>query len=243
MRNAVSAALTIFLLVTAASSGADCGGKVYLTLDTGNMSQAETIAQILREAHVRATFFVANEKTFRGDYALDPSWAPYWRSRVAEGHRFGNHTWSHASLRRDVGEKILARDMQGREHAIDQAAFCADLKRVDARFYELTQRHLDGVWRAPGGRTTAQAIRWAASCGFPAHLAWTDAGFFGDELPSERFPNAQLLRRAQERIGDGDVILLHLGIWSRHEPLAPMLKPLIATLQKRGLCFATWNAT
>ena len=36
--------------------------------------------------------------------------------------------------------------------------------------------------------------------------------------------------------------MAHLGIWSRKDPWAPMLDPLIAGLKRRGLCFATLNA-
>jgi hypothetical protein len=32
---------------------------------------------------------------------------------------------------------------------------------------------------------------------------------------------------------------MHLGIESRKEPAAPILKPLIQGLKKRGMCFAT----
>jgi hypothetical protein len=32
--------------------------------------------------------------------------------------------------------------------------------------------------------------------------------------------------------------MMHLGIWSRKEPLAPVLEPLIRGLKARGLCFA-----
>jgi peptidoglycan/xylan/chitin deacetylase (PgdA/CDA1 family) len=35
---------------------------VYLTLDTGNMRDAQGIAEFLRERDIRATFFLANEK-------------------------------------------------------------------------------------------------------------------------------------------------------------------------------------
>jgi len=31
---------------------------------------------------------------------------------------------------------------------------------------------------------------------------------------------------------------MHLGIWSRRDPLAPILEPLIEGLKAKGLCFA-----
>ena len=233
-----------FLLFTAAlllapSARAACQGTVYLTFDTGNMAQAEAIAGMLNQARVQATFFLAQEKTARGDYSLDASWKDYWRARVAEGHAFGNHTWGHRYLRKDLADgRVLAVDTDGPEARLDQQGFCADLARVDNRFFELTGHKLQGLWRAPGGRTTQQTIRWAASCGYPIHVGWSDAGFIGDELPSAAYPNDVLLKRALNNIRAGDIIMMHLGIRSRRDPLAPILAPLIQGLKDRGLCFA-----
>ena len=71
--------LTVATIV-AANAGiahAACSGRLYLTFDTGNMRHAELIAETLAKHQAKATFFVANEKTLRGDHALDKSWAPY----------------------------------------------------------------------------------------------------------------------------------------------------------------------
>lgn len=41
----------------------------------------------------------------------------------------------------------------------------------------------------------------------------------------------------------GDILLAHLGIWSRQDPWAPaVLEPLVVGLKARGLCFATLRA-
>jgi peptidoglycan/xylan/chitin deacetylase (PgdA/CDA1 family) len=59
-------------------------------------------------------------------------------------------------------------------------------------------------------------------------------------LPSDRFPNAQLLDKALKHIQAGDILVAHLGIWSRQDPWAPaVLEPLIVGLKARGFCFAT----
>lgn len=225
------------IVAVAASETDGCKGTVYLTLDAGNMSHAESIADVLNAEHVKATFFLTNKKTFRGDHALDPAWDAYWRARVREGHAFGNHTWSHFIARHDAGDRIVATD--GRKRiSLDRAAFCEELHKVDAAFKRATGRRLSGLWRAPGGRTTQNSVRYAASCGYPVHVHWSDAGFLGDELPSDKYPNAMLLARALKNIRPGDVLLMHLGIWSRKDPFAPMLKPLIDGLKARGLCFA-----
>lgn len=209
------------------------------------MSQAETIAAILDKHRVRATFFLANERTPRGDHALDDAWAPYWRARVAEGHAFGSHTFDHVYFRptpTDGGPPIVARpqfgENAGRTLRWDADALCTELRRVDARLKALAGRGLDPIWRAPGGRAPVPVIEAARACGY-AHVHWAPAGFLGDELPSETHPNAKLLTRALRDIRDGDILMAHLGIWSRRDAFAPMLDPLIDGLARRGFCFAT----
>jgi peptidoglycan/xylan/chitin deacetylase (PgdA/CDA1 family) len=247
MRRASSVLLAVLLLAAGAAAGAaaaaECKGKVFLTIDTGNMEPAEAIAAILRKHEVKATFFVANEPTKRGDMSLDPAWGSFWRARVAEGHAFGNHTWRHWYLRRDVGaDKVAYVSRDGQTELLDQTAFCAELKRADDAFAAMTGRRLDPIWRAPGGRTTPRALKFARACGYPRHVHWAKAGFLGDELPSERYPNKLLLERALENVKAGDILMMHLGIWSRKDPFWPQLDPLIAGLKARGLCFATLDA-
>lgn len=226
----------------AAGEGQACQGTVYLTLDTGSMRDAELIAGILKRHEVRATFFLANERTVRGDHALDDGWRDWWRARAAEGHAFGSHTMDHVYFLGMAGEQSRVRPQfgaqAGRELRWDAGAVCAEIGRVDTRFRALTGRSLDPLWRAPGGRLPESVGRIAAGCGW-AHVPWTPAGFLGDELPSERYPNDRLLAQQLKAIGDGDILLAHLGIWSRRDPYAPMLDPLIAGLKARGLCFAT----
>lgn len=231
-------------LVAAAPVRADeCRGVVYLTLDTGNMRHAEEIARILHKHDVRATFFLANERTLRGDHALEPSWRAFWKARVGEGHAFGSHTWRHGRFVADAANGGVRYRPQfgesaGRVVVLSPAQVCAELERVNEVFNGLTGHRLDALWRAPGGVTTSNALAAARACGY-SHVQWADAGFLGDELPSDDFPNDRLLARALERVRDGDVLMAHLGIWSRRDPFAPMLDPLIAGLKRRGLCFRT----
>ena len=206
------------------------------------MGPAEEIARVLNTHHVKVTFFLANEPTRRGDTSLAPSWADFWRARVAEGHAFGNHTWRHWYFRRDAGpDKVEYRSRRGEVVYLDQAGMCAELQRVDDAFFAMTGQHLAPIWRAPGGRTTPNALAMAHHCGYRRHVPWTPAGFLGDELPSERASNQALLHDALHHIRGGDILLLHLGIWSRKEPFYPMLEPLIVGLKARGLCFATFT--
>ncbi|HZV65290.1 MAG TPA: polysaccharide deacetylase family protein [Telluria sp.] len=223
---------------------ASCAGTIYLTFDTGSQSQAEFIAATLHRYQVKATFFMANEKTVRGDWSLDPSWAPFWKARVAEGHAFGTHTFDHVYFQRDLPHGHIAVKPQfgaqaGKVLDWSPAQYCQELKRVDTRFHELTGRPLDPLWRAPGGHTSPNTLAAAKACGY-AHVGWAKAGFSGDETSSEVFPNALLLKRALANLKDGDIFLAHLGIWSRKDPWAPAdLEPLIVGLKQKGYCFAT----
>jgi len=241
MRRASSLALSILLAAALAFPGpgyAACKGTLYLTLDTSNMSQAEYIAGILARQQVKATFFVANEKTVRGDYSLEPSWAAYWQARAAEGHAFGTHTWDHGYFRGDLPDGKVRYVRAGHTRELDAKGVCEELRRVETRFRELTGRSLDPIWRAPGGRTTPNTLAAAKACGY-RHVHWSPAGFLGDELPSDKYPNDLLLSRALKNLRDGDIMVMHLGIQSRKDPLAHILEPLLAGLKERGFCFAT----
>ena len=228
----------------AAASGTACKGTVYLTFDTGSQSQATLIADTLRRHAIKATFFLANEKTVAGDYSLDPSWAPYWKARVAEGHAFGTHTFDHVYVQRDLPDGRIEVKPQfgaqaGQKLTWTKQQYCDELRRVDQRFLQLTGRKLDPLWRAPGGRLTPGIKAAGAACGY-AHAAWAEAGYSGDELPSERVSNAALLKKMLANLKDGDIVMAHLGIWSRKDPWAPaVLEPLVSGLEQKGFCFAT----
>jgi len=232
------------LPATATAADGECRATVYLTFDTGSQSQAELIARTLKRHHAHATFFLANEKTVNGDYSLDPSWAPYWKALMADGHAFGSHTFDHVYVLGDRAGGRMAMKPQfgaeaGKTVVWSAEQYCAEIRRVAARFHELTGATLDPWWRAPGGRLTPHLKAAGAACGY-AHVGWSPAGFSGDELPSDKWPNALLLQRALDGLKDGDIFMAHLGIWSRRDPWAPaVLEPLLTGLEKKGFCFAT----
>ena len=123
-----------------------------------------------------------------------------------------------------------------REMTVEQ--YCDSLKHVAQRFTEMTGRTLGPVFRAPGGKGSTALLAAAQACGFH-HVAWSAAGFLGDELSSDRYPNAQLLDKALKTVKPGDILMAHLGIWSRQDPWAPaVLAPLMQGLKDRGMCFA-----
>lgn len=240
---ALAAASAASSVSPASAACPDGREPIYLTFDTGSQSQAMVIHDVLKKYEVRATFFLANEKTVRGDWSLDPSWAAYWKLLASEGHAFGTHTFDHVYYRGDVGSHDVAVRPQfgarsGQTINWDSTRYCAELDRVAKRFDDLTGQPLDAFWRAPGGKTSQRLIAFGRSCGY-RHFGWSAAGFLGDELPSDKYPNAMLLARALHTLKAGDIAMAHLGIWSRKEPLAPILDPLIAGLKAQGHCFAT----
>ncbi|MCC2634803.1 MAG: peptidase [Ramlibacter sp.] len=127
----------------------------------------------------------------------------------------------------------------GRDATFTAADYCAEITRAARRLEEITGRKPLPLFRAPGGKSSAKLRAVARSCGY-AHVAWAPAGFLGDELPSELASNQQLLAKALRDVRGGDILVAHLGIWSRKDPWAPaVLEPLIAGLKARGFCFAT----
>ena len=226
------------------AQGSICSKPVYLTFDTGHMGVAPLIADVLARHQVRVTFFAANERTQEGDGSLGEYWAPWWQARAREGHEFASHTWDHAYWRADLGGERFriqpsAGPRAGQRLELDASAYCAQIDRAAARLGELTGRPALPLFRAPGGKTSPALLEAARRCGY-AHVGWSPAGFLGDELPSETYPNARLLAQALEHIRGGDVLVAHLGIWSRKDPWAPaVLEPLITGLKARGHCFAT----
>ncbi len=240
--------VVLALVSTCSSFGytqeAVCKKTVYLTFDTGNMSVAQTVADILKRQNITATFFLANEKTSRGDFSLDDSWKSYWQERVREGHHFGSHTYDHVYFVKDgPGGGIYAKPQFGSKAGeislYNEAAYCREIRRVDDRFKELTGSSLQKIWRAPGGKTSSRSIKMGNQCDYQ-HIGWNPAGFLGDELSSQSHPNRLLLDRASSQIQDGDITMAHLGIWSRKDPWAPaVLEQLIINLKGREFCFAT----
>ena len=223
----------------------DCKNPLYLTFDTGHMEVAPLIAQVLARHQVRVTFFAANERTQTGDGSLGNHWAPWWKARALEGHEFASHTYNHVYWRADLPEpgrfrmRPTAGAQVGQNLVLDTPAYCAELNQAAQRLQDMTGQAPLPLFRAPGGKTSPQLLAAAKSCGY-AHVAWAPAGFLGDELASEQFSNPALLNKALRDIRRGDILMAHLGIWSRKDAWAPaVLEPLITGLQAKGFCFET----
>ncbi len=229
-----------------AAQAADCDKPLYLTLDTGHMEIAPLVADVLARQQVKVTFFAANEPTRQGDGSLGEHWSAWWRERAAEGHEFASHTFDHVYWRADLpgtpGQfrvRPSAGPQKGQDMDWSAAQYCEEIDKASQRLRQITGRPSLPLFRAPGGKTSPRLLQAAKACGFE-HVGWSPAGFLGDELASERVSNAALLARALRDIRSGDILVAHLGIWSRKDPWAPaVLEPLLIGLKQRGFCFQT----
>ena len=238
--------IAVCVYSTGATAQSVCKSPLYLTFDTGHMEVAPLIADVLRRQQVKATFFVANERTKTGDGSLGNDWAFWWKAVAAQGHEFASNTYDRVVWHGDLkGVKPTFR-MQpaagafaGREFTWDAAKYCEQINHAAERIQDFTGRKALPLFRAPGGKTSPRLLEVAKSCGY-AHVGWANAGFLGDDLPSEKFSNEVLLKKALRDIRSGDILMAHLGIWSRKDPWAPAnLEPLIVGLKERGFCFET----
>jgi peptidoglycan/xylan/chitin deacetylase (PgdA/CDA1 family) len=250
-RGALAIAFAIFFIAShavpvRAAAQKDCQKPLYLTFDTGHMEVAPLVAQVLARHEVRVTFFGANERTKAGDGSLGGHWAPWWKARAAEGHEFASHTWDHVYWRGDVAgdpPRFRVRASSGPNEGVEftwsAAQYCQEIGKASQRLHEITGKKPLPLFRAPGGKTSARLLAAAKACGY-GHVGWSPAGFLGDELPSEAASNAALLAKALREVRPGDILLAHLGIWSRKDPWAPaVLEPLIVGLKDKGFCFRT----
>ncbi|MDC8786732.1 polysaccharide deacetylase family protein [Paucibacter sp. hw1] len=220
-----------------------CDKPVYLTFDTGHMGVAPLIVETLKRFDAKATFFLANEPTQTGGQTLDEKWAPWWKALAAQGHDFGAHTWDHDVWLEDLPDgRFKVRTAAGMQKPVVREVtaqqYCDSLDKVAKRFTEMTGKPLGPIFRAPAGKASPALLAATQRCGY-THVGWSAAGFLGDELSSSRYPNAMLLERALSDIRPGDILMAHLGIWSRQEPWAPaVLEPLMQGLKDKGMCFA-----
>jgi peptidoglycan/xylan/chitin deacetylase (PgdA/CDA1 family) len=224
---------TVFIAASAgaicATAEKSCNKPLYLTFDTGHMGVAPLIADVLNRQQVKVTFFGAHERTQEGDGSLGDHWAPdhvYWS---------GDVTGDPPQFR----VKPSAGPDTDKTFTWTAAQYCEEIRHANQRLQAMTGQAPLPLFRAPGGKTSPALLAAAKDCGY-AHVGWAPAGFLGDELSSERVSNAQLLAQSLRNIRGGDILMAHLGIWSRKDPWAPaVLEPLIVGLKERGFCFRT----
>jgi peptidoglycan/xylan/chitin deacetylase (PgdA/CDA1 family) len=187
-------------------------GAVHLTFDNGPHPEVTPrVLEVLRRREVSATFFVL------GQHLIEPAGAALARRVRDQGHRLGNHSFSHrVPLGEDPGPDAVARELAG------------------------TQALLDALWDGPrwfrpfggGGRLgphllSPDAVRWLVEARMTCVL-WTSVP--GDWLDPAGWVDRAL---ADADAQAHDVVVLHDVL----EDATQHLDRFIGALLERGHTF------
>jgi peptidoglycan/xylan/chitin deacetylase (PgdA/CDA1 family) len=154
------------------------GRRVALTFDDGPSPETPRILDILRDNGIQATFFVCGANAERHPELI--------RRIVAEGHRLGNHTYSHPHL-------CLK----------SRSTIAAEIDRTQMVVEKITGRR-PTLFRPPYG------VRWFT---LPSVLRQRGLNMvLWSNFPREgNSPARDIVRRALAGLSAGDIILLHDG--------------------------------
>jgi peptidoglycan/xylan/chitin deacetylase (PgdA/CDA1 family) len=203
----VSGALLLVLLAApaqAASAPQQCAaGSVRLTFDDGpDATATPDVLDTLAERGVEATFFVTGQMT-----AARPDIV---RRASQEGHRIGNHSWSHPRLT-----------------TLDRAQVESQLRRTNEVIEQATGSS-PREWRPPYGATSDLVAAAAREVGLDSMVLWTvDPRDWAD-------PPATTIRdRVLQGVRPGSVVLLHDATGQNTPAALPMI---LDGLAERGYC-------
>ncbi len=188
------------------------GKKVYLTFDDGPSPYTNEILDILKEKHVKATFFVV---------ASDYSYSDEMNRIVNEGHTIGMHSVTHDF-------KKIYKNITSYEHDVDGIHdMIYDMTGVDTKFY-----------RFPGGSSNEvskvsidKCIEYLNKKGY-IYFDWNAANedATGENLNAEQL-NQNVMTYVRENKGDSIVLLHDL---ETHKVTVDALPGLIDTLRSEG---------
>lgn len=163
-------------VATQAPGPVDCAVRpcVALTFDDGPVPQTADVLDLFAARGVRATFYVIGKQAKRYPSIIE---------RASEaGHEIGNHSWSHANLRRaDAG--TAAKELARTAEAVEAATGTRP-----------------GTMRPPFGDATTSA---AAKAGLPQVL-WSL-----DTLDWKTRNTAAVVQRVLAEAEPGGIVLLH----------------------------------
>jgi peptidoglycan/xylan/chitin deacetylase (PgdA/CDA1 family) len=172
---------------------------VHLTFDDGPGSFTEPILDILRDKGVHATFYVNGYHAAGYEGTLNRI--------LAEGHRLGNHTWSHANLTR-----------------LSHAGVATEIASVEDLLTQVTGVR-PTAFRPPYGSVTEAVRAEAAAQGLSFDLWTIDPSDWAS-------PGVEVIRdRVLAAAQPGSVILLHV----LHQQTVDALPQIIDGLRAAGL--------
>ena len=215
--------------------------EVALTFDIGNLSAGKYILDILKKYNVKATFFLANNKSFKVK-SYSNGKPIYYRTLEKnkntkdlaklilrmheEGHQVGNHTWSHHNWIKSI-------DVLDKKIKLSKKLFINEMDMVNKRYKEITGVNLSPVWRSPFGACDPKIIRWAKEIGYD-HISWT-SGL--DSLDwTDYYSSNSTLDFLKKKTKAGIVYLFHLGnfLRKRNDKIHEILPELITWLKKQN---------
>ncbi len=181
---------------------------LYLTFDAGYENGCTgQILDTLKAHQVPAAFFLV------GNY-LEQNQELVQRM-AAEGHTVGNHTWNHPDM----------------SQLTDEAAFAAELQKVEDAYETITGQPLPRFYRPPQGLYCEENLKMAQALGYKTvfwSLAYVD--WNNDDQPSPETALSKLLPRTHP----GAVILLH----STSKTNCAVLDELLTQWKDMGYRFA-----
>jgi peptidoglycan/xylan/chitin deacetylase (PgdA/CDA1 family) len=178
-------------------------GYVRLTFDDGpHRTATPDILDTLADWGVEATFFVTGEMT-----AARPDIV---RRASNEGHRIGNHSWSHPKLT-----------------TLDRAQVESQLRRTNDVIEQATG-NAPSEWRPPYGATNHVVEAAAQDVGLSSMVLWTvDPRDWAD------LPATTIRDRVLQGVRPGSIVLLHDGTGQNTPAALPMI---LDGLAERGYC-------
>jgi len=198
------------------------GRRAYLTFDDGPTENTALVLDALKAQKVKATFFVNGR----------PEWASLYQRISREGHRLGNHTYSH-------DYNLVYQSVDGFLKDIDKLdAFLAGLGLPPSRQYRFPGGAKNEIAARLGGPDLTGRISGALADRGYRFFEWNVAVGDGESKPdnlkyrSDEIRKAVLAQVKNKRIA---VILLHDGPGHRNTALA--VPSIIDGLKKMGFSF------
>ena len=183
------------------------GEKVIaLTFDDGPWATyTPQILDILKRYNAKGTFFVVGRQAQRYPDLL--------KRIAAEGHEFGNHTWTH------------------RMRFADSATAANELDNTTAIIQRITGKRTR-LYRPPGGTLNNGLDNRAKGLGY-AVVMWSH-----DTFDWRQPPASTIVQRAIASPNPGNIVLMHDGGGPRNATVAA-LPQILNNLQQKGYRFVT----